>query len=197
MIAIASRSLMPLFCEKKEDPLLSKQAMRRVYSMTDRQGFLRMRLLFLLLALVCVGLGMSSTAEASAQSRRIVTDARSGYAIYGYDPVAYFTDHSAIPGRRENEYVWNGVSWIFSSRANKAVFMQNPDVYAPQYGGHGALAMARGYASDSNPNVWAIYRNRLFLFYSYTARAAWAEAVDLHVKRADGEWPRIKGTLSR
>ena len=96
-----------------------------------------------------------------------------------------------------NEYVWNGVSWLFTSRANKAVFMENPAVYVPQYGGHGALAMARGYASDSNPNVWAIYRNRLFLFYSYTARAAWAEAVDLHVGRADGEWPKIETTLSR
>ena len=177
--------------------MLLKQVTRSRRPMTGRQGFFRMRLFFLLLALVCVGMGASSTAEASAQSRRIVTDARSGYAIYGYDPVAYFTEHSAILGQREHEYVWNGVSWIFSSRANKAVFMQNPDVYAPQYGGHGALAMARGYASDSNPNVWALYRNRLFLFYSYTARAAWAEAVDLHVERADGEWPRIQGTLSR
>ena len=156
-----------------------------------------MRPLILLLSFLLWGVGMGSSANATAQSRRIVTDANSGYAIYGYDPVAYFTDHSAIRGRREHEYVWNGVSWLFTSRANKAVFMENPAVYVPQYGGHGALAMARGYASDSNPNVWAIYRNRLFLFYSYTARAAWAEAVDLHVGRADGEWPKIETTLSR
>ncbi|WP_319412999.1 YHS domain-containing (seleno)protein [uncultured Cohaesibacter sp.] len=156
-----------------------------------------MRILIMLLVLAFSVMGMNSQADATAQSRRVVTDSRSGYAIYGYDPVAYYTEHAAIPGLREHEYVWNGVSWLFKSRANKAVFMQNPDVYAPQYGGHGALAMARGYASDSNPNVWAIYRNRLFLFYSYTARAAWAEAVDLHVQRADEEWPKIEATLSR
>nr|WP_321455983.1 YHS domain-containing (seleno)protein [uncultured Cohaesibacter sp.] len=156
-----------------------------------------MRYAVFLLLILINAVSLSSSAQASAQSRRIVTDANSGYAIYGYDPVAYYTDHAAIRGDREHELVWNGVSWLFASRANKEVFAHSPEVYAPQYGGHGALAMARGYASDSNPNVWAIYRNRLFLFYSYTARAAWAEAVDLHVERADGQWPNIKSTLSR
>lgn len=136
-------------------------------------------------------------AMASGQSRRVVTDSNSGYALFGYDPVAYFTEHAAIRGVRENEYVWQGVSWIFTSKANRAVFEADPEVYAPQFGGHGALAVARGYAADCNPNVWAIYGGRLFLFYSYTARAAWAEAVDLHVERADGKWAEIKGTLSR
>ncbi len=151
----------------------------------------------IVLMLSALWAGMSLEAHATAQSRRVVTDANTGFAIYGYDPVAYFTEHAAVRGSRDHEYVWNGVSWLFSSRANKAVFMQNPDVYAPQFGGHGALAVARGYASDGNPNVWAIYRNRLFLFYSYTARAAWTEAVDLHVERADQQWPSIESSLSR
>ncbi len=134
---------------------------------------------------------------ASGQSRRVVVDTNSGYALFGYDPVAYFTRHVAVPGLRENEFVWQGVSWIFASKANRAVFMDDPEIYAPQYGGHGALAMARGYPADCNPNVWAIYGDRLFLFYSYTARAAWAEAVDLHVERADKYWVEVEGTLSR
>ena len=142
------------------------------------------------------GLGVVD-ALASGQSRRVVTDTNSGYALFGYDPVAYFTEHSAIRGKRQNEFVWRGVSWTFTTKANREVFKADPEIYAPQYGGHGALAVARGYAADCNPNVWAIYDRRLFLFYSYTARAAWAEAVDLHVQRADKQWAQIEGTLSR
>lgn len=138
-----------------------------------------------------------TVAYASAQSQRVVTDQISGLALYGYDPVAYFTEHTALRGKRDYEYVWKGVSWNFVSQANRAVFMADPEVYAPQYGGHGALAMARGFATNCNPSVWAIYNNRLYLFYSYTARAAWAEAVDLHVDRANNYWKEIEGTLSR
>nr|WP_321974591.1 YHS domain-containing (seleno)protein [uncultured Cohaesibacter sp.] len=141
--------------------------------------------------------GFASPVQATAQSRRIVVDSNSGFALYGYDPVAYFTDHAAIRGEREYEHVWQGVSWLFSSRANREVFVANPEVYAPMFGGHGALAMARGYISDSNPNVWAIYRSRLFLFYSYTARAAWAEAVDLHVERAIKNWKTLEANQPR
>ena len=147
---------------------------------------------------LCLVSGFGSIkANASAQSRRVVTDSISGYAIFGYDPVAYFTDHAAIRGKREYEYVWNGVSWLFASRANLEVFKADPEVYAPAYGGHGALAMSRGYASECNPSVWALYGDRLFLFYTYTSRAAWAEAVDTHVRKSDKAWTTIEGTLSR
>ncbi|WP_319533178.1 YHS domain-containing (seleno)protein [uncultured Cohaesibacter sp.] len=131
------------------------------------------------------------------QSQRIVVDSSSGNALYGYDPVAYFTEHAAIRGKRELGYSWNGVTWLFANRANRAVFQADPEVYAPQYGGHGALAMARGYVSNSNPLVWAIYGDRLFLFYSFTARAAWVEAIDLHIKRSDINWMKLEGTLAR
>ena len=157
-----------------------------------------LRLLVFAAAVFCLSVQFDvRQADASAQSRRVVTDQNSGLALYGYDPVAYFTEHMALRGKREYEYVWSGVSWTFVSAANRAVFIADPEVYAPQYGGHGALAMARGFAAVSNPNVWAIYSNRLYLFYSYTARAAWAEAVDLHVKRADQYWLDVENTLTR
>lgn len=156
--------------------------------------------LWMIVVSVFLGLPLlvtSSDVFASAQSRRVVTDATSGYAIYGFDPVAYFTEHEAVRGKREYEHVWNGVSWLFSSRANLEVFKADPEVYAPEYGGHGALAMARGYASGCNPNVWALYGDRLFLFYTHTSRAAWAQAVEMHIQQGDEAWVTIEGTLSR
>ena len=152
----------------------------------------------LCLAMACLTLvPLAKDALATAQSRRIVTDSISGYAIYGFDPVAYFTDHQAVRGKRDYEYVWNGSSWLFSTRANRAVFMDNPEIYAPAYGGHGALSMARGFASGCNPTIWALYGDRLFLFYTHTARAAWVEAVETHIEKADEAWVTIEGQLAR
>ncbi len=138
-----------------------------------------------------------SDAEASAQSRRVVTDPNSGLAIWGYDPVAYHTDHKAVKGKHDYEFVWNNVSWVFASQANLEVFKADPDLYAPQFGGHGALGMARGYVSGSNPQVWALYKDRLYLFYSFPARAAWAQALELHIDRGNNNWQRLETTLTR
>lgn len=146
----------------------------------------------LLMSLFCLG-----DAWASAQSRRVVVDPVSGIALWGYDPVAYHTDKEAVKGKHDYEFIWNNVSWIFASRANLEVFKADPELYAPQFGGHGALAMARGYISGANPQVWALYKNKLYLFYSYPARAAWAQSLDLHIQRAAGHWLTLEKGLTR
>lgn len=156
---------------------------------------MRFRFVFLLACLIFSS--FLDKVDASPMSRRILTDSTSGLALFGYDPVAYFTDGKAIRGQHKYEWVWKGVSWTFASRSNREVFRQDPDVYAPQFGGHGALAMARGYVSGANPRIWAIYRDRLYLFYSYTSRVAWVEELDKHVERGDDAWVEIEPTLAR
>ena len=155
------------------------------------------RLSMRLIAAVLVLFVMVPAISASPMSRRVLTDSASGLALYGYDPVAYFTDGKAVKGRHQYEVVWKGVSWVFESRANREVFKQDPEVYAPQYGGHGALAMARGYVSGANPRIWAIYKDKLFFFYSYTSRTAWAESLDIHLQRGEQSWIKIEPTLAR
>ena len=75
----------------------------------------------------------------------IVTDPLTGVAIDGYDPVTYFTDSEPRLGKPDFEYDWAGVPWYFVSAANRDVFMRNPTVYAPQFGGHCLMSLARGY----------------------------------------------------
>ena len=149
-----------------------------------------------LVAVVLV-LTFAGSVEASSQSRRIVVDSNSGLALYGYDPVAYFTDNKAIRGKPKYEVVWKGVSWIFASQANREVFEADPEIYAPQYGGHGALAVARGYVSGANPTIWALYKDKLYLFYSFTSRSAWAVTLDKHIERGDREWIKLEADLTR
>ena len=71
----------------------------------------------------------------SAQIHPINVDA-DGVALKGYDPVAYFTDGRPVKGRQEFQQEWQGAKWLFASREHLAMFQENPDKYAPQYGGY-------------------------------------------------------------
>ena len=92
--------------------------------------------------------GLAAGAVAQSLVTTVVTDPLTGVAIDGYDPVSYFTESEPLPGSPEFEYYWGGVPWYFASAANRDIFMRNPDVYAPQHGGHCEMSLARGYLSD-------------------------------------------------
>lgn len=58
-----------------------------------------------------------------------------GVAIKGHDTVAYFTEGRAIKGKAEFELTWEDARWRFANAANLDLFKNNPDKYAPKYGG--------------------------------------------------------------
>lgn len=111
-------------------------------------------------------------APALAREKAVVTNALTGVAISGYDPVAYFTEDAAMVGSPLFDLQWNGVTWYFTSAANRDVFERNPEIYAPLFGGHCAMSMARGHLSDGNPQIFRIVGGRLMLFYSIGNRSA-------------------------
>ena len=59
-----------------------------------------------------------------------------GVALKGYDTVAYFTEGKAVKGTREFQDEWHGAKWLFASRQHLDMFRDNPEKYAPQYGGY-------------------------------------------------------------
>ncbi len=71
----------------------------------------------------------------TAQAAPINVDA-SGFAIKGYDSVAYFTQGQPVKGLEEFKFAWGGATWLFSSRENLEMFQKDPEKYAPQYGGY-------------------------------------------------------------
>ncbi len=59
-----------------------------------------------------------------------------GVAVKGYDPVAYFTMGEPLKGKKEFEIKWKGAKWRFASAVHRDLFADNPEKYAPQYGGY-------------------------------------------------------------
>ena len=68
-------------------------------------------------------------------SVRPVNKDKTGIAIKGYDPVAYFAEHRAVKGKEEFEYLYEGAQWRFLSAGHRDLFAANPERYMPQYGG--------------------------------------------------------------
>ena len=153
-----------------------------------------------MIALVLPLLGAFSAAIVPARAQSvvtlIVTDPLTGIALSGADPVAYFTQNELVPGRPEFVFTWQNVPWYFSSAANRDVFVRAPEVYAPQFGGHDGMGVARGFVSDSDPRFFAVFKQRLYLFFSAANREAFLMAPDAAAARAEALWPELSRNLS-
>lgn len=92
---------------------------------------------------------------------------RSGLAIEGYDPVAYFIYNKAMEGKRDINAVYQGITYQFITTHDRDLFIANPSKYEPQYGGWCAYAMgAKGEQVEVDPKTFKILNGRLFLFYN-------------------------------
>jgi hypothetical protein len=134
---------------------------------------------------------------AAATTERIVVDPRTGLAIAGMDPVAYFLEAAARPGLPEHQATWSGAAWRFRNAGNRAAFLASPAVYAPVFGGHDPVVVARGYIAEGDPELFAIAGDRLYLFQTREALATFLAAPQEVIAQATLNWPRLAMRLSR
>lgn len=145
---------------------------------------------------VCGGI-FAPPAILAAPSERIVVNALTGLAISGFDPVAYFTDGKPKIGRPNLELRLEGAVWRFRNQGNRAAFAEHPEVYSPRFGGYDPVAIARGTSVPGHPLYWAVTGERLYLFYSPEARAAFLAEPGRIIERATRKWPDVARTIAR
>ncbi|MCE8512986.1 hypothetical protein KBY22_09790 [Ruegeria pomeroyi] len=124
-----------------------------------------------------------------------------GYAVSGYDVVAYRglaqvpvgqTQPEAIKGRADITAEWNGSTWAFASADNRDRFLANPSYYAPQYDGHCAYGVSKGGKVPGNPNLWRIVDDKLYLNITRNVVGFWEEDIPGNINKAQGNWPGIE-----
>lgn len=138
----------------------------------------------------------AATAETATDIPIVFADPQTGenLAIRGYDPVAYFTVGAPVEGNSRYEYEWNGATWRFSSADNKELFANNPEAYAPEYGGYCAKALSEGNLASTVPEAWEIVDGKLYLNYSLDVQQQWQGDVPGNIAKADAKWPSILET---
>lgn len=152
-------------------------------------------------ALIYAGLALmlamaDGRAPRAATTEHVVTDRHTGLALYGFDPVAYFTEGGPRTGQPDFEFAHAGVTWRFISEGNRDAFAAHPTVYAPAFGGHDPVAVAEGLPVTGHPSVWAVHGNRLFVFHSEANRARFLAEAGALGARAEASWPRVIRTLA-
>jgi len=139
----------------------------------------------------------AAVSPASGEQPALVVNNRTGLAISGFDPVAYFTDKTPQAGRPELELNSGGAVWRFRNEGNRAEFAAHADIYTPQFGGYDPVAIANGKSVPGHPLFWTVTADRLYLFYSDEARAAFLADPGRIIDRATRKWPDVSRTVPR
>ncbi len=133
-----------------------------------------------------------SAASKAVSEKVYVTE---GAAIGGADPVAYFSGEAAVgqfvAGSAEHTVEWQGVTWQFASPENREKFANNPEQYAPQYGGYCAWAAAQNAIAAIDPKAWSIVDGKLYLNASPKIQKRWQEDAPGNIAKADRNWPAL------
>ena len=148
-----------------------------------QKGFLISFVALMLVAAVFV-----STKKISPISMKLWGDINtsSNVAIKGYDPVAFYTLGNAVMGVELFSYQWQEVQWQFESQQNKQAFIEQPEKYAPQYGGYCSFAVSQGVTADINPQVWHLENEKLYLFMDEAVKTQWLKKSGREL--ADANW---------
>jgi len=110
-------------------------------------------------------------------------------ALSGYDSVSYFQGNG-VPVRGSARFMveHDGAQFHFSSQQNADLFEENPDAYAPQYGGHCAWAMSRGSLAPGDPTLYKIHDGKLYLNFNTNVQQTWLGDIDGFIAKSDPAW---------
>jgi YHS domain-containing protein len=144
-----------------------------------------------LLVAFAFGLGAATLTGQTARAAEEVNIV-DGYAVHGYDVVAYFTDGKPTEGDSTYTADYNGATYRFASAANRDAFAADPGKYAPQYGGYCAYGTAQGRKFDGDPTAWRIVDDKLYLNLNANVQKIWLKDVPGYVRGADNNWLIIR-----
>ena len=135
-------------------------------------------------------IGGAVTAASGAQVVGEV-NVNDGYAVHGYDVVAYFTVSAPTEGDNRFTAEHQGVRYRFASAENRDRFNGDPAKYAPQYGGFCAFGASVGRKFDGDPHAWRIVDGKLYLNLNKNVQRQWLKDPEGHIRGADHNWPII------
>ncbi|MEO0389573.1 MAG: YHS domain-containing (seleno)protein [Pseudomonadota bacterium] len=124
-----------------------------------------------------------------------------GFAVSGYDVVAYFdldqnpvgqAQPAPVAGNAGITAEHNGATFAFASEENRARFLADPEAFAPQYDGHCAYGVAKGGKVPGNPTLWRIIDDKLYLNINTAVVGFWEEDIPGNLTLSEGNWPGLE-----
>ena len=139
------------------------------------------------LLLLTLGLGL----PALAQTKTLLNLDKTGVAIQGYDPVAFFTDNKPVKGKPEFPARHNGAIYYFASKEHRDQFKQDSTKYEPAFGGYCAYGLSKGKLVEIDVDAFQIVDGRLLLQYSKGVRDDFNKDPKGNLAKAEANWPGL------
>ena len=157
------------------------------------------------LALAAVVVSLAGCGAITAQNpsgslrpvNAVADGADAGVMLKGADVVAYFTQDKYVQGSPQFKSDYQGVTFRFSSAANKALFDKEPTRYQPQFGGYCADGLVYGIPWGGDADTWRMVDGKLYIFGGAGSRDAWLLDEPRNLKLADKYWnEEVQGSNS-
>jgi YHS domain-containing protein len=116
---------------------------------------------------------------------------KTGVAIQGYDPVAFFTDHRPVKGDQKYLAKRDGAIYFFASKEHKDLFTQDPAKYEPVFGGYCAYGVSRDKLVEIDVEAFQIVDGKLLLQYSKGVRDDFNADQAGNLAKANVNWPAL------
>src|SRR5579885_33687 len=128
---------------------------------------------------------------ALAQTKTLLNLDKTGVAIQGYDPVAFFTDGRPVKGRPELPAQHDGAIYYFASKEHRDLFKKDPAKYEPVFGGYCAYGVSRNKLVEIDVAAFQIVDGRLLLQYSRGVRNDFNKDTKGNLTKAEANWPGL------
>jgi YHS domain-containing protein len=113
-------------------------------------------------------------------------------ALSGYDPVAYFTEGHPEKGLAEYSAAFDDATYWFKSAEHRAMFVAEPDHYAPQFKGYCTIMLSRGVRQEADPEAWAIADGKLYVFSVKQGVPLFEQQTASITEKAAANWPELR-----
>ncbi|RAN40288.1 hypothetical protein HY26_12645 [Hyphomonas sp. GM-8P] len=139
-----------------------------------------------------IATAMPAAAEDEYNVSTGITTAGVPLGLHGVDAVALTTLNAVAEGDAQYTVVEDGVAYYFASEDSANKFKANPAMYAPQYGGFCAYAVALGKKFDGDPQYADIVDGKLYLFVNAEIFEKYKKDSKRILAKAERTWPRIE-----
>lgn len=131
---------------------------------------------------------LAAAFPAFAQSKTLLNLDKTGVAIQGYDPVAFFTDQKPVKGDAKFVAKHGGAIYQFASKENKDLFKADPAKYEPAFGGYCAYGVSRNKLVEIDVEAYQIVDGKLLLQYSKGVRNDFNQDAKANLAKANTNW---------
>ncbi|MEZ6000900.1 YHS domain-containing (seleno)protein [Hyphomonas sp.] len=139
-----------------------------------------------------IAVALPAAAEDEYNVSTGITTAGVPLGLHGVDAVALTTLNAVAEGDAQYTVVEDGVAYYFASEDSANKFKANPAMYAAQYGGFCAYAVALGKKFDGDPQYADIVDGKLYLFVNAEIFEKYKKDSKRILAKAERTWPRIE-----